>query len=235
MHLEHRVPPFVTSDGLPLAHGQVDVAGSLPVQVPSQRQRSTRQPRQKSLKSARSAAFDASTHGHWAPRLQRKPLHVHVSLLAFFRAGGRELRTGAGAEATGAELRAPVYLLSQVRGAVVGLVRVGPGLYQEREINPRSEHAVPAPFALGGPIGGSPPRCADACRWADLRTAVFWEDGSPAGATRSRVRVPESQLTRTDDRRWCIKSQVPTEAASGPAVGPPVVLCFAPRGLKPSR
>ena len=141
----------------------------------------------------------------------------------------------AGAEAMGAELRAPVYLLSQVRGAVVGLVRVGPGLYQEREINPRSEHAVPAPFALGGPIGGSPPRCADACRWADLRTAVFWEDGSPAGATRSRVRVPESQLTRTDDRRWCIKSQVPTEAASGPAVGPPVVLCFAPRGLKPSR
>lgn len=141
----------------------------------------------------------------------------------------------AGSETTGEEQRSPVYLLSQVRGAVIGLVRVGPGLYQEREFNPRSEHAVPVPFAIGGPLGGPLPRCKEACRLADRGTAVFWEDGSPAGVTRSDVQVPESQLTRTDDRRWCLEAHVPTDVSSALAAGPPAVLCFAPRGLKPSR
>ena len=83
--------------GVPSAQGQRTALTPVPTQPPSHRQRSTRQSPQNSANLSCSAAFVGSRHGQCCPRLQRRPLHMHLHAL-FTAVRARALCLGGSAD-----------------------------------------------------------------------------------------------------------------------------------------
>ena len=134
----------------------------------------------------------------------------------------------AGAEATGAGAARCACCRRFVRGSS-GWFGWGPACTRNDRSTRDQSTQCPRCSAFGGQLREPSPRCADACRWADLRTAVSGRMAPPAGATRKPCSACPSHSSPVPTPPVVHQVPAPTEAASGPAVGPPVVLCFAPR------